>query len=448
MIGQVFLKRYKVLRALDEGGMSKVYLGMQTDQPREVALKVLKAELAAQPRLREHFRREIFILSRFQHPYAVAFYDADGDAKQPVLVMEYLRGIDLLRLLERHRRLNPDRAGRLLGQLCSVLQAAHDAGIVHRDLKPGNLMIVHPDTPQEKVKLMDFGLAKMASMLYISPEEMVNLREPTASGTPEYISPEQVRGNEVDRRADIYSLGVIVYEMLTGRRPFDNENVEDLLLDHSDRPPPSFAAAGASGVVSPLMERIVMDCLAKYPEARPQSAEELALRYEEALGKKIYEKGPPPVRASLSRPGVIIRKREDRPSSANGNGVAAERNAIVQRVMATMPESMAMLKLKGFISDLGGEIVESVPGLIRVRLGEVAKKSKGGGLFGWFGGRPTMTTESILHMELQMETPDLSKPSQLYITLRLTSVAGAFSAEGRSKCERIGRDFQAYLMGR
>src|SRR5262245_44905343 len=175
MIGQVLLKRYRVLRQLDEGGMSRVYLGMQIDQPREVAIKVLRENLASQPRNREHFRREIFVLSRFQHPNAVAYYDADGDAKQPLLVMEYLRGIDLLLLLRRHQRLSVERTGRLLGQMCGVLQAAHDAGIIHRDLKPGNLMIVHPDLPQEKVKLMDFGLAKMSSVLYISPDEMANL---------------------------------------------------------------------------------------------------------------------------------------------------------------------------------------------------------------------------------------------------------------------------------
>src|SRR5262249_12388218 len=191
MIGHVFLKRYKVLRLLDQGGMSKVYVAMQLDQPREVAVKVLEDSLAGQPKVREHFRREIFILSRFQHPHAVAFYDADGEGQPPVLVMEYLRGNDLLHLLEHNKRLSPERAGRLLGQMCNVLHAAHEQGIVHRDLKPANFMIVHPDTPHEQVKLMDFGLAKMVSMFYISPQDLINLQQPTASGTPEYISPEQ-----------------------------------------------------------------------------------------------------------------------------------------------------------------------------------------------------------------------------------------------------------------
>jgi serine/threonine-protein kinase len=443
MIGHIILKRYKVLRPLDEGGMSKVFLGMQTDHAREVAIKLLKPELASQPRVREHFRREIYILSRFHHPHSVAYYDADAEAKEPVLVMEYLRGLDLMKLLERHKRLSPERAGRLLGQMCAVLQAAHSEGIVHRDVKPGNFMVVHPDTPQEKIKLMDFGLARMSSMLYISPEEMVNLRQPTASGTPEYIAPEQIRGNNVDGRSDVYSLGVILYEMLTSRRPFESNDTQRLLLAHCENAPPPFAAVGAGGVVPPAVELLVLNALAKYPEDRPQSAEELALRFEEALGKKIYEKPARPSPSSLSRPSVIIRKLEEQRKVAS----AAERNAIVKRVTATMPESMAMLKLKGFVADLGGEIVDSVPGLIRVRLGAPARAA-GSGFLGWFGGgRAAPVVDTRINMELHMEKPDPSQPNRLMITLRLTTPTGAFNAEGRTKCERISRDLQAYLMG-
>jgi eukaryotic-like serine/threonine-protein kinase len=442
MIGHTLLKRYKVLRPLDEGGMSHVYLGIQTEPAREVAIKVLKGELAVQNKVREHFRREIYILSKFHHPHSVAYFDADADAKQPLLVMEYLRGLDLGKLLERHRRLSVERTGRLLGQMCAVLQAAHSDGIVHRDIKPGNFMVVHPDTPQEQIKLMDYGLAKMSSMLYIAPEEMVNLRSPTASGTPEYIAPEQIKGNDVDRRSDLYSLGVILYEMLTGRRPFTDTNVNRLLLAHCDDRPPAFAAVGASGIAPAGIEQLVMDCLAKYPEARPQSAEELATRFEEVLGKKIYDRSQSPSPGSLSKPSVVIRKMQNAPV------LAAEKNAVVKRLTATMPESMAMLKLKGFIHDLGGEIVESVPGRIKVRLSEVQPQKPSGGFLGWFKGTTAVAVQATtINMELQMEKPDLSQPSRLAITLKLTSPTGSFSAEGRTRCDRISRDLQAYLMG-
>src|SRR5262249_26313425 len=141
---------------------------------------------------------------QFRHPGAVAYIDSNVNEKSgPILVMEYLRGVELTELLHREGKLSPDRAGRLLAPLCDVLQAAHDSGIVHRDIKPGNLMVLNVGTPQETVKLMDFGLAKMSSMLYISPEELIDFSLPAASGTPEYISPEMVRGQEVDGRADL-----------------------------------------------------------------------------------------------------------------------------------------------------------------------------------------------------------------------------------------------------
>src|SRR4051812_23863446 len=125
MLGQVIVGKYKVIRLLDEGGMSKVYLGRQTDQNRDVVIKVLKESLRGHTRAREHFRREIHIMARFQHPHAVAYYDsAPNDRESPILVMEYLRGIDLGSLLAREKCLSPERAGRLLGQLGEVLEAA------------------------------------------------------------------------------------------------------------------------------------------------------------------------------------------------------------------------------------------------------------------------------------------------------------------------------------
>ena len=245
MAEQVFLGRYKVIRPLDEGGMSRLYLARHTLQNREVVVKVLKPELLAQPKPREHFRREIHIMSRFQHPNAVQYVDgAPNDPAGPVLVMEYLRGVDLATLLHRHGKLTPERAGRLLSQLCEVLQACHDAGIIHRDVKPGNLMILNPGIPEESVKLMDFGLAKMTSGLYIAPDELQNYPEPSASGTPEYICPEVVRGMSVEPRSDVYSVGVLLYEMLAGRRPFEGENPQHLMRCHDKLMPPKFAEIG------------------------------------------------------------------------------------------------------------------------------------------------------------------------------------------------------------
>src|SRR5262249_27894767 len=162
------------------------------------------------------------------------------------------RGITLDTLLQRNGRLTPARVGRLLGQLCEVLQAAHGEGIIHRDLKPANLMVVDPDTPYEKIKVMDFGLAKL-----VQPAAMPKVSETGtdfAVGPPGYISPEQVRGEDMDHRGDLYSVGVILYELLTGRMPFKGRSTMDVLLAHATENPPSFDEVGASGWVPPAIE--------------------------------------------------------------------------------------------------------------------------------------------------------------------------------------------------
>src|SRR5262245_54559460 len=183
MLGEVVLGKYKVLRQLDEGGMSKIYLARQHDVARDVVVKVLKEPLRARAKAAEHFRREIYITSRFHHPHAVACYDsATKGPHGPILVMGLVGGVELNPLLQREGRFTPERTGRLLVQLCDVLQAAHARGIVHRDLKPGNVFVLHPGTPLETIKLMDFGLAKMSTLLYISPDELFDFTLPAASG--------------------------------------------------------------------------------------------------------------------------------------------------------------------------------------------------------------------------------------------------------------------------
>src|SRR6058998_2511230 len=162
MVGRTFLGRYETVRLLGEGGMGRVYLARQIDLGRQVVVKVMHDHIAADPKFRDRFQRETLLMARFQHPYVVTLYDASlNDPEGPCIVMEYTKGITLDTLLQRNHRLSPPRVGRLLGQLCEAMQAAHAEGIVHRDLKPTNLMVVDPDTPYEKIKVMDFGLAKL-----------------------------------------------------------------------------------------------------------------------------------------------------------------------------------------------------------------------------------------------------------------------------------------------
>src|SRR5207302_408298 len=230
-------------KLLGEGGMGRVYLARQLDLGRQVVVKVMHDHVAADEKFRERFQRETLLMARFQHPYAVTLYDASlNDPQGPCIIMEYVRGVTLDALLQRNTRLTPVRVGRLLGQFCEVLQAAHAEGIIHRDLKPANLMVVDPDTPYEKIKVMDFGLAKLLGTPSRAMHHVTDTGSDFAVGTPGYISPEQVRGDEMDHRSDLYSVGIILFELLTGRLPFTAGSTMDILLAHATEEPPSFAA--------------------------------------------------------------------------------------------------------------------------------------------------------------------------------------------------------------
>ncbi len=444
MAEQVYLGRYKVTRQLDEGGMSRIFLARQPFSTRDVVVKVLKPEYEKQSKLREHFRREIHIMSRFQHRNVVQYLDADAnDPSGPVLILEYLRGMDLGLLMKQQGRFTPERAGRLLGQLCDALQAAHDAGIIHRDLKPGNLMILNPGTPDETLKLMDFGLAKMAALLYIAADDLHNYPEPTASGTPEYICPEEVRGTPVDSRADLYSVGVLLYEMLAGRRPFEGDNPQYLMHCHEAKTAPTFREIGLRNAIPAAIEELIRCCMNKWPDHRPRNAADLALNYEKALGKRItqFTRAATPS-GRMPAVGTNGATSSTRPS---GSRLTMPLPKIQHSIETVMPEAMTLVKLKGFIHDLGGEVIESAPGLIRVRLGEPCAEKKSG-LFRWLGGGTTVATPTT-DIELHMERHDPSQPNRLKITLVITP-GQTITTELRNRCNKIGRDLQAYLMGR
>jgi tRNA A-37 threonylcarbamoyl transferase component Bud32 len=440
MVGRVFLGRYETIRLLGEGGMGRVYLAKQTDLGRQVVVKVMHDHVAADPKFRDRFQRETLLMARFQHPYVVTLYDASlNDPEGPCIVMEFIRGITLDTLLMRNNnRVTAPRVGRLLTQLCEALQAAHQQGIIHRDLKPANLMVVDADTPYEKMKVMDFGLAKLIAGPARALNHVTNTGAEFAVGTPGYISPEQVRGDEMDHRSDLYSVGVILFELLTGRLPFTGDETMDVLLAHATEPPPSFAAAGVSGIVPPAVEAVVMTCLAKNPADRPATALELAERFEAALAHDALPPGAAP---------------PDSPEGAEEGipqlpAVEVEEGAVVHQLEAWMPESVAVYKLRGFVGDVGGEVVESSPGLIRVRLGGRGSIYfvPGHGPLSWLGlGKRA----PMIDMELRLECTNPAQPSLLHITVVMRSgdSAAAVNLMWRERCDQIFCDLRAYLMG-
>jgi serine/threonine-protein kinase len=447
MVGRIFLGRYETIRLLGEGGMGRVYLARQLDLGRQVVIKVMHDHVAKDPLFCERFQRETLLMARFQHHYAVTLYDASlNDPQGPCIVMEYIRGVTLDNLLQRNGRLSPTRVGRLLGQMCEVLQAAHSEGIIHRDLKPTNLMVVDPDTPYEIIKVMDFGLAKLANP---AANKGLATGAEFAVGTPGYMCPEQARGEEMDQRGDLYSVGVMLFELLSGRLPFAGKCTMDVLLAHATEEPPFFAELGLSAWVPPAIEEVVRSCLAKRPEERPSCARELAERYETALAHQqaLQDEVLSPGDPRATQPAAAAPVVEGGPSAEPAPGAPAfDPQAVVHHLEAWMPETIAAYKLRGFVHDVGGEVVESVPGRIRVRLGSQgttysATKSS----LSWLGiGRRTGQIE----MELQLQRADPAREHQLRITVLLRPLNGTEAdLDWRARCVRIFCDLRGYLMG-
>jgi serine/threonine-protein kinase len=324
--------------------------------------------------------------------------------------------------------------------LCEVLQAAHNQGIIHRDLKPTNLMVVDPDTPYEHIKVMDFGLAKLVQP---SPGMLPNLSGyEFALGTPGFMSPEQARGEEVDQRGDLYSVGVILFELLTGRVPFEGTTTLDLMLAHATQPPPLFAEVGAESWAPPSIEALIRACLDKDPNKRPANARELADRFETALAHEevVQEQAlhePPPRDPS---PQVL----QDR--LPEGESQLPDPNSLSFQLEAWMPEKIAAYKLRGFVYDVGGKVVESVPGRIRVRLGGKGSVYAPTGLKSWLG---LERQSSQVDMELHLKRNDPEKESHLHITVVFRPTEPTrLNGTWNERCSQIFCDLRAYLMGR
>jgi len=477
MLGRVFLGRYETIRLLGEGGMGRVYLARDSDLGRQVVVKVMHDHIAADATFRERFQRETLLMARLKHPYAVTLYDAAlNDPAGSCIVMEYIEGVTLDALLHSNRRLDPRRVGRLLYQLCEVLQEAQGEGIVHRDLKPANLMVVKPDTPHELLKVMDFGLAKL-----LGPETTAAVTNAEfAVGTPGYMCPEQARGEEMDHRGDLYSVGVILFELLTGQLPFAGRSTMDVLLAHATEEPPSFSDLGIAGLVPPGIERVVQRCLTKDPNQRPRHARELAEQFKDALEawQATYHTphttpaGTPPSRLPRLRPVRTSPSHQGSPAAAVAAATApppmnpaalqppepvvvkapptptplTDPLAVVHHLEAWMPEKIATYKLRGFIHDKGGELVESVPGRINVRLGgkNCAYSAPTRGL-SWLG----LARRPAIDVELRLQRAEAGRDNQIRITVVFRSSGNDLNTDvaWRALCTQIFCDLRGYLMG-
>ena len=295
-LGRTLAGKYRLEQLLSRGGMGAVYRGTHLMLGKPVAIKLIHPGLVTTPEMVRRFQREARAASQLSHPNIVTVYDLGQDQDGALYIaMELVEGADLKPVL-RGGPMEAPRAAAILAQICGALELAHSRGVIHRDLKPQNVMLCRDSGGREIAKLLDFGIAKT-----FEGEEASALTSTGAVlGTPHYMSPEQAAGRVVDSRSDLYSLGIILYEMLVGQAPFHDTSVASVLYKHVFEAPTPPSQSHPDLAISPALERIAMRCLEKEPARRYASAQELlaelqasGLLVPEATVRTAAPSGPP-----------------------------------------------------------------------------------------------------------------------------------------------------------
>ncbi|WP_082119226.1 serine/threonine-protein kinase [Saccharothrix sp. ST-888] len=265
--GDVLDGRYQLIGELGRGGFGVVFRALDQQLEREVAVKLLADQYAAEPRDLARFRGEAIAAAKLNHRNIVALYDFPKAPPEPYMVMELITGRSLAAVLKAGRP-EPDTALGWVGQLCDALDAAHRAGVVHRDIKPENIMI----TDAGEVRVLDFGIARLES-------RSTGLTSTgTVIGSPHYLAPERWRGEDSGGRSDLYAVGCVLYELCTGRTPFQAEDAYGMMYCHLEREPD--APRGLAPLLPVDLERLILDLLAKDPGDRPADAAEVRRRLD------------------------------------------------------------------------------------------------------------------------------------------------------------------------
>src|SRR5690554_5104343 len=273
LMGRTFFGEYTIVKKLGEGGMGAVYLARQNIIDQTVALKVLHPNAAESDEIVQRFYREAKVISMVSHPNIVrVFIFGRSEDNLLYLVMEFVKGRELRDRLDEEGALDELAAIKIMKQACSALAEAHDLGIIHRDLKPDNILLTEFRGEQNFVKILDFGIAKLKDPGGAPQQQLTQAG--IVYGTPQYVSPEQAQAKPLDRRTDIYSLGCILFELITGRTPFQDKTPIGILTKHVFEPAPRPSEV-ASGPVAPTMEALILKALAKDPNDRFDDAMEM-----------------------------------------------------------------------------------------------------------------------------------------------------------------------------
>ena len=278
MSSKIIAGRYELLEKIGDGGMAVVYKAKCRLLNRYVAVKILKPEFINDAKFLENFRKESHAAASLSHPNIVNVYDVGKEGNINFIVMELVNGQPLSELIKEEAPMDYKRVVELTRQIAAGLSVAHKHNIIHRDVKPHNILI----TEDGVAKITDFGIAKA-----VKSATIVDQTAEAIMGSVHYFSPEQARGGYVDEKSDIYSLGIVMYEMLTGQVPFDGENPVNVALKHinEEMVPPSRLVSG----IPPRIEQIVMKAASKLPTARFSSADEMLCSAASAEGLKVVQ---------------------------------------------------------------------------------------------------------------------------------------------------------------
>ena len=288
-LGKVVDGRYRVLEVIGRGGMGVVYRVEHLRMGKIAAMKVLHRDLAHDPEIVQRFEREAAAVSKLHHPHTVQVFDFGNVQGALYLIMEYVHGLDLAHIVQRDGPIPWPRCAPLLAQICGALQEAHELGIVHRDLKPENVLITRTTGGRDYAKVLDFGLAKLDQRGAPGREPVRDTERNQIVGTPYYMAPEQIRGDEVGPRADIYAFGSLMFELLTGQHLYTGSTAVGVLTKHLTAEPDAPSARAPLLGIPPAVDHLCRKALARDPAARWSSAAQLGEAIEEIYGETVNE---------------------------------------------------------------------------------------------------------------------------------------------------------------
>lgn len=313
-LGKVVDGRYRVLEVIGRGGMGVVYRVEHLRMGKIAAMKVLHRDLAQDPEVVGRFEREASAISRLHHPHTVQVFDFGTANGALYLLMEYVRGLDLARVIERDGPMAWARAAPLLAQICGALQEAHELGVVHRDLKPENVLVTRSTAGRDYAKVLDFGLAKLDRRAG-APRNDTERQQ--IVGTPYFMAPEQIRGEAIDARTDIYSFGALMFELLTGKHLYTGATAVGVLTKHLTAEPDAPSQRAPKMGIPARVDQVCKRALARDPAQRWQSAAELGAAIEEIYAETVGEAAPRNARSRTLGGGSLVLDPRDEDEASN-----------------------------------------------------------------------------------------------------------------------------------